>query len=520
MKNKNEGKIIEEYYIRILTPVHIGAAQEKHLAKDIDYIEENGKIFFLDEQKILDDFKMDEYINYLSTGNLKKMFRNRKLINYASHIKENIIGEIGTEIKTNIKNTLDNKPYIPGSSIKGAIRSVLLNKVKPIKNSFFDKRKGKMVIKLIEPFGKIHEDAFRYLTVGDSFFNESIFINTKLFNLINQNEEIVGGWKNDSSGGNSQDFIPEGFTFPYECIAPGSISKFRISFNRKSYKESKKEQDRLNQRSSYKKILKPLNIFDKLAENNKLDFLFNIIQEYTKEYINKEIKFFEKYSNEETDTIIEEYRRLLDLNDKAPLLRIGQGSGFHSISGDWQFDTHEITDFGYKNRGFYNGKESAKSRKLAFTKTDGKLKFYPMGFVQLLTEEKAKPFLDRQEKEQKERYKLAEKQRQENKEKEVIEKREKEKRIEEERRAIEEANRPKFLKYATLKPGKRYEMDAIVSESGYPNKVDVYVKEGQIDKGIKLDVYRSPLETGKVIVVEVSINKKKKVTQASFKRFK
>jgi len=71
----------------------------------------------------------------------------------------------------------------------------------------------------------------------------------------------------------------------------------------------------------------------------------------------------------------------------------------------------------------------------------------------------------------------------------------------------------------TINPKKRPQMNAEVTHSGRPNKVKVYVSEDYTPE-IKLDGYRNPLEVGKIIIVEVGISKKKQITQASFKKEK
>ena len=68
-------------------------------------------------------------------------------------------------------------------------------------------------------------------------------------------------------------------------------------------------------------------------------------------------------------------------------MRLGLGSGFHAMTGDTRQDDHMIDSFGYRNRGMKDGKDSSKSRKIAFTGSGDDLKLYPMGFVQLCSEE-------------------------------------------------------------------------------------------------------------------------------------
>lgn len=492
MKEKN----IINFYMRTITPVHIGASSEQHLAKGVDYIAKNGTIYILNEKKILKTphgtgiYELYQYTNSLSKGKLDELLKG-DLKNYSSKIIDSVCGEIGTDIKINIKNTMDGKPYIPGTSLKGAIRSVIFNKVKKP----HDKQEQ-------WTFGKIQEDPFRYLIVGDTFFDESLYINTKTFNLFKDEQEWQGGWKHNLRGQNTREFKPSGFTFPYECISPDSYAQCQIIFNKNSYEIAKN-----------RGTIKVLNFFNQFSVSDSQKFLFETIQEYTRKYIEKEIEFFEKYSNNETHRIIEEYKRLLELNKKAPVLRIGQGSGFHSITGDHMFESHIAPIEENHNRKY-------KSRKLAFNKEKGEFKFYPMGFVQLLLPEQVQDKLEQIEQERKERVFRTEKQRKEREIQEAKAKKEAEDRAKADKLATEEAKRPQFSKYPNLNPKKRYDMEAVVSFSGYPNKINVYVKDGYIENDLKLDSYSSPLDIGKVLIVTVSVSKKGKAIQASFKKFK
>ncbi|GAB4397451.1 MAG: hypothetical protein OHK0053_13990 [Microscillaceae bacterium] len=74
-----------------------------------------------------------------------------------------------------------------------------------------------------------------------------------------------------------------------------------------------------------------------------------------------------------------------------------------------------------------------------------------------------------------------------------------------------------FIHTGILNANKRYKMEAIVTKSGKPNYVSVYVKEGFIQENVKLDVCNNPLDINNVIIVEVSVNKKGEVKQASYK---
>ena len=183
-------KTIIKGKIRIVTPVHIGGAQEKHLQRGLDYIDTNEGVFFLDEKKLIGLFGITKYSEALAQGRLDELCGSLQLIDFSTKVVKNISGEIGTDIKTNIKNTLSGKPIIPGSSLKGSLRSVFYN---------FIIGDGSLPIKESDVFGEISEDIFRYMIVSDIEFNETNYINTKTFNLTNNKGNIVGDGNMDKT---------------------------------------------------------------------------------------------------------------------------------------------------------------------------------------------------------------------------------------------------------------------------------------------------------------------------------
>lgn len=74
-----------------------------------------------------------------------------------------------------------------------------------------------------------------------------------------------------------------------------------------------------------------------------------------------------------------------------------------------------------------------------------------------------------------------------------------------------------FIQKRNLNPRKRHKMEGIITKKGKPNLAAIYVKDGVIQKDVKIDLLKNPLEVGTVIKVEVGINQKGIVIQASYK---
>lgn len=364
-------KTIIKGKIRIISPVHIGGAQEKHALKGLDYIVNKGNVYFLDEYKLIAHFGPEKYSNALASGKLEELCGSINLTDYSKKVISNISGEIGTDIKINIKHTLSNRPIIPGSSLKGALRSVFVNKFGGAKTEYDRNNRPKT----IEPFGEIAQDINRYMIVSDSEFSQSTFVNTKTFNLRGSNGGIIGGWKHELKGGNSDNFDTNGFTFPHEVIPNNDFGDLRIVFNTKFIDNAKNTRD--------PKILKINDSIEAIYKGSQQE-IFSIIQSYTESFIAKELAFFNKFEADRSVDLIEFYEYIRNENQKMPILRLGLGSGFHSMTGD-PYDSHDIDEVG--KPGKYKGKNSSKSRKIAFSGSGDDIRLFPMGFVQMMTNE-------------------------------------------------------------------------------------------------------------------------------------
>ncbi len=363
----------KKYYIyfEVLTPLHIGAGAEKDWMKGADYISDNGKIYVLNHKKVMNNLRggADELSNFLlsknDTGLKDKISGDLKSV---SDIVFKSPVSSSNDIKTFIRNGLTNKPIVPGSSLKGAIRSILFSYLKDIyqkdeKQVFGSPDKG--------------DEFMRFIKISDAAFERTELVNTKIFNLYGTAPNLNGGWKHEFRGGTTNTFKPNGFNTIYEVIQPGETGELSIALSDKAFDNFYKS-DRPQKKSD---IL-----------HNELSYeLFAIINIHSKTYINKQIGFFEKYSNIETDKIISSLETILNsipVDNSSCVLQMSAGSGFHSITGDWQFDNFSIDGVrkqGKISRGQLNHNDSAKSRKIA---TDGN-KFELMGFVKLsiLTDE-------------------------------------------------------------------------------------------------------------------------------------
>lgn len=367
--------------IEVLTPLSIGAGAEKDWVRGVDFVENKGKIYKLNLKKIVKEgVNIDQLTSLFASKNEKGIISliTEPKLEKVSDIVMPLPADSPNDIKAFVKNQLTGKPILAGSSLKGAIRSILFDYLR-------DREHDEKQV-----FGSsVKGDEFmRFIKISDAEFDGTSLVNTKIFNLQKKGNWI-GGWKH--GGRDTGDtFSPKGFNTIYECLKP--------------------------MQCGFASIMLSLSQFDKICNHSYQqekrgilnNDLFKVINNHTKEYLKKEKAFFEEYSADKTDLIVNSIDNLLKLipsDNSYCILKMSAGSGFHSITGDWQFDDYSIdsitlkrnggTDksFGYDIDG--QKSKSAKSRKIAMWGEH----FDLMGFVKLTAiseEEKEKERLARE----------------------------------------------------------------------------------------------------------------------------
>ena len=114
---------------------------------------------------------------------------------------------------------------LPGSSLKGAIRSVLFN--------YFGNKSKLKPRNEHDIFGCISNDTLRFVHIRDMFFDEGDFWNSKIYNLMGRNFGSVNdnksGWK--YARVTRRDFRETGFNMIYETLKIGQEANFEIVFD-------------------------------------------------------------------------------------------------------------------------------------------------------------------------------------------------------------------------------------------------------------------------------------------------
>lgn len=359
--------------VEILTPINIGAGMEKDWIKGLDYIEKDGFIYKLSLHKMLqsgiDIEQLTDCLQEKNESKLLQLVRNR--LDSVSEKKIKSPVNSNNDIKAFVCNELSECPIIPGSSLKGAIRSILYNYLLAGKEAseaqiFGSSKKG--------------DEFMRFIKFTDIEFLETGLVNTKIFNLRSEHNKLLGGWKQKANS-TTDKFNPIGFNTIYEVLLPGQNAYGSLMLSEKLF-------------NLYGERGQPLGDAKKIILTNNYHELFSIINKHTQSYLQKEFAFFKQYEAKYSDSIIDNIEYLLqqirNANENECILKMAAGSGFHIITGDWKFDDYSITDIKSnrgRNRGFYKNTPSSKSRKIALWNN----KFQLMGFIKLciVSEEEA-----------------------------------------------------------------------------------------------------------------------------------
>lgn len=352
----------KKYNIRlsVLTPISIGAGAESDWAKGVDYVQSNGKVYVLDLRKIV---KAGIDINSISNLFLKG--DESEIISLIGSKLEDVSKAIyaspatsSNPIKTFLRSELVNKPIVAGSSLKGAIRTVLFTHLRENET------------RTDEVFGSLAkgENLMRFIKVTDFEMPETKLVNTKIFNLKDEDGKWVGGWKYAAKQTNVQ-FSPTGFNTIYECVESGKSAFGNIMISNLGFEKLLDKGAKMPYSQEKSKILA-----------SDITDLFKIINSHTLNYLKKEKEFFETFPTEHTDQIVDSIDNLITQipsDGSFCVLKMSAGVGFHSITGDYMHDNYVEGTF---NRKVNKSSDTLpKSRKIAIDNG----RFTLMGFVKL-----------------------------------------------------------------------------------------------------------------------------------------
>lgn len=348
--------------ITTLTPVHIGSGNFLQYNTEFVRTATSTEQFLrvIDDRKILELIGEEHLNDWLLSIERKESIKDL-VKRYAPQSKVADYSKRRMALFSDVKETDTLKecihngfgvPYIPGSSIKGAIRTaVLASKVEQV-NELSHKIKdkfGKIKASSVEKelFGKEpNSDVFRFLHVGDAYFEKNAEIALRLVMRLN----ITG---------NKETLVPSVRDCKPQLVeAIGTEEK--ASFQMKLMQNFKME--------------------------SSIPDLFQLVNVHTRGLVKEEMHIWQEYGNRTgADEYIEKMNIILNVikgceSDEC-VLRIGHASGWRFITGAWtenlpNFETDVVNAARPGNYSKYSNYDFPKSRR---ADSDGDL----LGFVKL-----------------------------------------------------------------------------------------------------------------------------------------
>lgn len=343
--------------LKTLSPVFIGGRQENELNK-WKYIKNGNTVYVVDELKLAmalkNKGKIDEFCNYVKE-NTEEENRDARIDNFLYDLKkegiylaekisdlakysfnfDNTKFPSSKSIKTCIKDAFL-IPYIPGSSIKGFIRTAILydflNYIKNGDNEKFnrlveesiDQRNNK------KADDKIIAETLAALARGENNNKEESYWDIlkaiKISDAYPNSSNIIKGYNARVFGSHYIPIALEGIKEGVELTFSIQIDSFII----KQFKERLKEAENKVQNKAIKEYLN--NIDKKLTLEN----LLTICNNFSSKIMEKEKEYAQNNHFREIKTFYE------NNNAKKNIIRIGYGSGLISTTIYLLMDADQI----------------------------------------------------------------------------------------------------------------------------------------------------------------------------------
>lgn len=275
-QNYSNKKILK---IKTLSPLNIGNGD---IYTNLDYYIEGRKAKIIDIERMMENLEDIDKINQMQKLIKSNMGNNKLEISVKElyegiglYPDEYIVKEIDCKIKENASVQVakfinqNGNYYVPGSSIKGAIRTAYIfdyydkNFDKLVKilgnNSIDDNKKGNEIVK--RAIGNIQNDFFKYLLITDSNIigpENFEFVNTIRYNT------------KDAKTGKKSNTIPE----PKETLKKGSEFEMELTIKKdfpKDFEEIK------NMCNKFSKTIAEFETKNKYLPEETLKFYNNLL---------------------------------------------------------------------------------------------------------------------------------------------------------------------------------------------------------------------------------------------------
>lgn len=318
---------MSKFLIKTLTPVHVGSG--RFLQNKLEYVFGGDKIGIVDETKSFELIGIDRIGAWVSSiekgeslvGFLKNFGIKPKLSEITSRSLRLQVSKEEAKNLQNLKEHIHNGmglPYIPGSSIKGAIRSAVFNQLIRESKKLLDSKiidKGKPSAKQLEKElfgGDPNSDIFRFLRVGDAYFESGTEI-ALIFTSLNQRGNpdhpslIIDRQKNQL----------------VEAIGSNAQTDFQMRFDLAGMKAN----DVTGKIKNFPGVW------------SDLTGLIALLKKNTSEILGEEIESWETFEADEAADYREELGKIRQEIEQCTetecVLRLAHGAGWQFITGNW-----------------------------------------------------------------------------------------------------------------------------------------------------------------------------------------
>lgn len=359
--------------IEILTPVHIGSGVK--LANKIDFIKNPTSVHIVSQAELLEYLQNnpDEMQRFIAGG--YKLTALRRIP--AGRIYNVLMG--GTKEINEFERNGFGKPYIPGSSLKGALRTILLKKrfdaLRPNeKNNLLrmvtnPKKEWASEPVLKEIFGDTsNENLMRSLEIFDTEFENIDLVKVLILSLTND-QGTNYGWKQMGRP-------------PINVNAPNSATSIFVEVlpvGAKGYSSILLNNFLFSNQEAREKLK-----FSETALTNFEEFI-KIINSYSLEKLNEEKAFFQKLNSpRKLNGVISNIESLInqvnELQKDEMIFRISWGSGWKGMTGNF-LDQDWLNAFRNRYRmGKNNFPIFPKTRRIVFEDNEPK---YLTGWIKI-----------------------------------------------------------------------------------------------------------------------------------------
>lgn len=337
---------MSNFVLETLTPLHIGSGGTLSPYGDYIYDAKTHSVYLIDQQKLFTvineygDSLMDEFVQKVGASSQHNQYTLKKFledyqIDFQSVSKAKIPARNALkseQISELIKS--GTRPYIPGSSIKGAVRTALLYAHRKedgysIEDALIDTRKKEAKNRKPSPngedlFGNIQNDVLKFLHISDTELlpeDDIEIVKTVRVNLVKKSSDIP---------------------MIKETIPKGKKLQFRLQV------KAKKGYHELDERFSY--------LYQTTDAKGEGEIL-KMVNEFSEALIEKELKTLKNFSSPNLAPILQFYEGLLATckqyksKQNGAILRLGSGKTYFDNTISILFSDQEIEKLPLNRKG-------------------------------------------------------------------------------------------------------------------------------------------------------------------------